>query len=95
VIQLEPPKEIEAYIHRSGRTARAGKLGTCITLYTNKQAQLLEKIEDTAGIKFKKVGPPQPSDIVKESWRDVSKQFDKIDKEVLPMFEEAAQVRLC
>jgi len=27
VIQLEPPKEVEAYIHRSGRTARAGKEG--------------------------------------------------------------------
>jgi len=27
IIQLEPPKEIEAYIHRSGRTARAGSEG--------------------------------------------------------------------
>lgn len=25
VIQVEPPQDIEAYIHRSGRTARAGK----------------------------------------------------------------------
>lgn len=34
VIQLEPPKDVESYIHRSGRTARAGKMGTCITFYT-------------------------------------------------------------
>ena len=34
VIQLEPPKETETYIHRSGRTARAGASGTCITFYT-------------------------------------------------------------
>jgi len=34
VIQLEPPKDTETYIHRSGRTARAGRSGTCITFYT-------------------------------------------------------------
>jgi len=33
VIQMSPPNEVEAYIHRSGRTARAGKDGVCITFY--------------------------------------------------------------
>ena len=33
VIQLEPPKDTESYIHRSGRTARAGKSGICVTFY--------------------------------------------------------------
>lgn len=33
VVNLEPPKEVETYIHRSGRTARAGAKGTCITFY--------------------------------------------------------------
>ena len=37
VIQVEPPKEPETYIHRAGRTARAGKAGTCITFWTMKQ----------------------------------------------------------
>jgi ATP-dependent RNA helicase DDX21 len=37
VIQTEPPKDTETYIHRSGRTARAGKTGTCITFWTMKQ----------------------------------------------------------
>jgi ATP-dependent RNA helicase DDX21 len=36
VIQVEPPKETETYIHRSGRTARAGRVGTCITFYSKK-----------------------------------------------------------
>ncbi len=58
VIQVEPPKEVEAYIHRSGRTARAGAEGTCITFYTGKQKPLIENIERMAGIKFKKIGVP-------------------------------------
>jgi ATP-dependent RNA helicase DDX21 len=36
VIQIEPPKEVETYIHRSGRTARAGKNGVCITFFSQK-----------------------------------------------------------
>jgi len=41
VIQIEPPKEVETYIHRSGRTARAGKAGTCITFYMKKTAYMI------------------------------------------------------
>ena len=46
VIQIEPPKETETYIHRSGRTARAGNKGTCITFYTGKTKMLIEQIEN-------------------------------------------------
>lgn len=34
VINFDCPKNIETYIHRSGRTGRAGKRGTCITFLT-------------------------------------------------------------
>ena len=33
VIQSDPLKDIDSYIHRAGRTALAGRSGTCITLY--------------------------------------------------------------
>ena len=32
VIQQNMPRNVERYIHRSGRTGRAGKSGKCITL---------------------------------------------------------------
>jgi superfamily II DNA/RNA helicase len=35
IIQLSPPKDIDSFVHRSGRTARAGRNGKCITIYTN------------------------------------------------------------
>merc|ERR1712137_476772 len=31
VIQTEPPRDHETYIHRAGRTGRAGKTGRCVT----------------------------------------------------------------
>jgi ATP-dependent RNA helicase DDX21 len=42
---LDPPKDVENYIHRAGRTARAGRTGTCVTFYTKKQNALLDSIE--------------------------------------------------
>ena len=45
VIALDPPKDTENYIHRAGRTARAGKSGTCITLFNNVNEEFLERVE--------------------------------------------------
>lgn len=90
VIQLEPPKEIEAYIHRSGRTARAGNQGRCITFYSNRDMDIVRRIEQNAGIKFKIIGSPQPDEIVKASAESIQNTLKNIDVEVLPYFKEAA-----
>jgi ATP-dependent RNA helicase DDX21 len=63
VIQLEPPKDTESYIHRSGRTARAGKSGTCITFFNRKNLEFLERIESLAGIKLERVPVPSEEDM--------------------------------
>ena len=36
IVQLTPPKDTDTYVHRSGRTGRAGKDGTCITLFEDR-----------------------------------------------------------
>lgn len=64
IVQLGVPKDVDTYIHRSGRTARAGKSGVCITIYTRRQQMLLERVERFAKIKFKKIGVPQPDEII-------------------------------
>jgi superfamily II DNA/RNA helicase len=38
VIHADPPTEHKAYVHRSGRTARAGAAGTSVTVQTTAQA---------------------------------------------------------
>lgn len=73
VIQVEPPKDCETYIHRAGRTARAGKAGTCITFWTQKHKPQLLNIERRAGLKFIPIGIPQPHDVIKATSRDTIK----------------------
>jgi ATP-dependent RNA helicase DeaD len=44
VIQYEPPDEVENYIHRAGRTGRAGATGVAITLVNPMEKPLLDRI---------------------------------------------------
>jgi superfamily II DNA/RNA helicase len=51
VVHADPPVEHKAYLHRSGRTARAGAAGTVITLMTDAQVRDVRGLTRQAGIK--------------------------------------------
>jgi len=51
VIHADPPMEHKAYLHRSGRTARAGAEGTVITMMTDDQVADVRDLTRRAGIK--------------------------------------------
>jgi ATP-dependent RNA helicase DDX21 len=91
VIQIEPPKEAETYIHRAGRTARAGASGICITFYTNKTKHLIEDIEHQAGIKLQRIGVPQAEDVIKASANGILKSLEEVNPKVLPLFSDASK----
>lgn len=91
IVQLGAPKDIDTYIHRSGRTARAGKKGVCITVYTKRYQMLLDRIEKYAKIKFKKIGVPQPEEIIAASAKDIATSFDDVSPDVLKPFQDTAQ----
>jgi superfamily II DNA/RNA helicase len=51
VIHADPPVEHKAYLHRSGRTARAGASGTVVTLMTDDQVRDVRDLTRKAGIR--------------------------------------------
>ena len=51
VVHADPPAEHKAYLHRSGRTARAGQSGTVITLVTPDQRHEVAALMRAAKIK--------------------------------------------
>ncbi len=54
VIHYGLPENSEAYIHRSGRTGRAGKSGTSIAIVHTRDGRKLKDIERKVGKKFEK-----------------------------------------
>jgi superfamily II DNA/RNA helicase len=50
VVHFDPPAEHKAYLHRSGRTARAGAAGSVVTLVLPEQASDVAKLLRRAGV---------------------------------------------
>ena len=44
VIQLEPPSKTDDYIHRAGRTGRAGEKGVCVTFFNERSRYKMQQI---------------------------------------------------
>ena len=91
VVQCEPPRDVDSYIHRSGRTGRAGRAGVCIIMYSPAKEFKLREVERKAGIKFKPLRAPQLTDIVVASARDAKRSIEAVPDQTLPLFEQAAQ----
>ena len=81
VIQMEPPRHIESFIHRAGRTARAGKEGTCLVMFNpRKDLRNLVAIEKEAGMKFQKVGFPPASSIINNQFSSLLAKVNESEK---------------
>lgn len=76
VIHVDPPTEHKAYLHRSGRTARAGSEGTVVTLTLPEQQTDVKKLMKAAGVdvSFERVTASSP--IVAELVGDVAEKVD-------------------
>ena len=55
VVHVDPPAEHKAYLHRAGRTARAGTSGTVVTLVMDDQRQEVDKLLKKAGVDAREV----------------------------------------
>ena len=51
VVHVDPPAEAKDYLHRAGRTARAGESGVVVTIVTDEERESVEKLTKQAGIK--------------------------------------------
>ena len=62
VVHVDPPTEHKAYLHRSGRTARAGAKGTVVTVILPDQARDVASMIRQAGIRpaSARIGPGAP-----------------------------------
>jgi len=91
VIVTAPPKDVESYIHRSGRTGRAGAQGKCICLFKYNQTRDLKRVEYEAGIQFRRIEPPGAADLLTASAADAIKALDSVTEQAIAHFRKTAE----
>jgi superfamily II DNA/RNA helicase len=53
VVHFDAPADAKAYLHRSGRTARAGQSGAVVTLTTPRQVDEIVRLQSRAGVEVR------------------------------------------
>ena len=66
VINYELPDDPEVYTHRSGRTARAGKSGICMSIVSPKEISNIRQIERIVKQRFNRSDIPDGAEVVRK-----------------------------
>jgi ATP-dependent RNA helicase DeaD len=96
VVNYQLPDEIETYNHRSGRTGRAGKLGTSIVIVTKSELRKISSIERIIQQKFEEKTIPSGMEICEIQLLHLANKIHdtEVDHEIdsyLPAIEEVFQ----
>ena len=68
VINYELPDDMEVYTHRSGRTARAGKTGICISICHSRESYKIKQLERMVNAQFHKLDVPSGKDVCRKQF---------------------------
>ena len=94
VINFGLPDDIENYTHRSGRTGRAGKKGTSISIVHSREKFKIRNIEKEIGKKFVEAEIPSAEEICKKQLYKVMDQIVKTDvddEEIAPFMQDISR----
>ncbi|HHH53532.1 MAG TPA: DEAD/DEAH box helicase [Bacteroidetes bacterium] len=90
VINFNIPDDLEVYIHRSGRTGRAGKSGISITIAHTRDGRKINELERRFKVSFEKQKVPSGKEICTKqlySLIDKIKQIDVNEEQIEPFLD--------
>ncbi|MCB0663331.1 MAG: DEAD/DEAH box helicase [Saprospiraceae bacterium] len=79
VINFELPDDDEVYIHRSGRTGRAGKSGISIAIIHTRESRKLKDIEHKGNIRFEQQMVPTGKEICTQQLYALIDKIEKVE----------------
>ena len=94
VINYGLPDDIENYTHRSGRTGRAGKKGTSLSIVHSREKQKIRNIEKEIGKQFEQGTIPSAEEICKKQLYKVMDQIVKSDvdeEQIAPFMQDISR----
>jgi ATP-dependent RNA helicase DDX21 len=78
VIHTSISNDHDTYVHRSGRTGRAGRNGTSILLYDKSNEHRMRQFENVLKFKFENCGPPSADEISEASAQFAASKIEKV-----------------
>ncbi len=94
VIHFNLPEDPEAYIHRSGRTGRAGKTGESIAIIHTREKKRIGFFEKKTGAKIERKKVPSGEEICKKQLFNLIDRVEKVpvnEQEIDPFMEVAVK----
>jgi ATP-dependent RNA helicase DeaD len=92
VYNFDVPQDPESYVHRIGRTGRAGKNGMAITFITPREIGILDNIEKTTKRKMDKMRPPTLNEALEGQQKiTIEKIRSIVENENLTIYKKAAE----
>ncbi|GIN63505.1 DEAD-box ATP-dependent RNA helicase CshA [Robertmurraya siralis] len=92
VYNFDIPQDPESYVHRIGRTGRAGKEGVAMTFITPREKSYLAVVERTTKRKMDKMKPPTLDEALEGQQKAVlEKILQSIDSNNLQFYKHAAE----
>jgi len=92
VYNFDIPQDPESYVHRIGRTGRAGKTGVAMTLITPREKSYLQVVEKTTKRKMDKMKPPTLDEALEGQQRAVMERIlQSIEANNLQYYKQAAE----
>lgn len=90
VIHYNLPDELENYMHRSGRTARAGKTGMSIAIVHSKDLNRIRQIEKATGRTFRQLKVPNGIEVCEKQLMKLVRKIHDVEvneEEIAPYLE--------
>ena len=91
VINYGMPDDVENYTHRSGRTGRAGKKGTSISIVHVREKSKIRQVEKTIQKEFQLGTLPEPKDICSKQLYHVIDDIERVEvdeEEIAPFMDD-------
>ncbi|KAJ0980501.1 hypothetical protein J5N97_008756 [Dioscorea zingiberensis] len=91
IIHYELPNDPETFVHRSGRTGRAGKEGIALLMFTSSQRRTVKSLERDVGCRFEFISPPPMQEVLESSAEHVIATLQGVHPESIQFFLPTAQ----
>jgi superfamily II DNA/RNA helicase len=91
VVQYHLPQDPDSYVHRSGRTGRAGRTGTAIVMYGDRDGREMNGLERVTGVRFIERPLPTPKEVQSASAKASADLVRHVDPAAATTFQVEAE----